>query len=74
MKQRTLAMMTGFERYSKKTRRTDGVFGGVGAGGAVVGVMCAGGTVLSKGGAGATAGGSGANAADVFCAVMVQSG
>jgi hypothetical protein len=23
MKQRTLAMMTGFERYSKKTRRTE---------------------------------------------------
>ena len=50
MKQRTLAMTNGFERYSKKTRRA-AVSGGDGAGGAVGGVVRADRAGVSQGGA-----------------------
>src|SRR2546428_10485483 len=71
MKQRTLAMMTGFEQYTRKTRRA--IFLEVdGAGGAVGRVVRAGRAALSPAWEGAAAGGSRAHAADLLFAAVVQ--
>src|SRR5437762_12791027 len=70
MKQRTLAMMTGFEQYTRKTRRD--ISRGNGAGGAVGRVVRAGGAALSPAWEGAAAGGSRAHAADLLFAAVVQ--
>src|SRR5437867_12269214 len=70
MKQRTLAMMTGFEQYTRKTRRD--ISRGNGAGGAVGRVVRAGGAALSQAWEGAAAGGSRAHAADLLFAAVVQ--
>src|SRR3989442_15843240 len=71
MNQRTLAMMTGLEQYTRKTRRA--IFLEVdGAGGAVGRVVRAGGAALSPAWEGAAAGGSGAHAADLLFAAVVQ--
>src|SRR5438094_5540240 len=82
MKQRTLAMMTGFEQYTRKTRRAifleeeedaaRDVSRGNGAGGAVARVVCAGDAALSPAWEGAAAGGSRAHAADLLFAAVVQ--
>src|SRR2546425_11291767 len=71
MKQRTLAMMTGFEQYTSKTPASH-ISGGDGAGGAVGRVVRAGGAVLSPAWEGAAAGGSRAHAADLLFAAVVQ--
>src|SRR5438093_12054 len=71
MKQRTLAMMTGFEQYTSKTPASH-ISGGDGAGGAVGRVVRAGGAALSPAWEGAAAGGSGAHAADLLFAAVVQ--
>src|SRR5438874_9091698 len=67
MKQRTLAMMTGFEQYTSKTPASH-ISGGDGAGGAVGRVVRAGGAALSPAWEGAAAGGSRAHAADLLAA------
>src|SRR5256885_15394171 len=71
MKQRTLAMMTGFEQYTSKTPASH-ISGGDGAGGAVGRVVRAGGAALSPAWEGAAAGGSRAHAADLLFAAVVQ--
>src|SRR5438034_10148181 len=71
MKQRTLAMMTGFEQYTSKTPASH-ISGGDGAGGAVGRVVRAGGAALSPAWEGAAAGGSTAHAADLLFAAVVQ--
>src|SRR2546427_12377211 len=71
MKQRTLAMMTGFEQYTRKTRRAH-ISGGDGAGGAVGRVVRAGGAALSPAWEGAAAGGRRAHAAGLLFAAVVQ--
>src|SRR5205809_1568803 len=71
MKQRTLAMMTGFEQYTSKTPASH-ISGGDGAGGAVGRVVRAGGAALSPAWERAAAGGSGAHAADLLFAAVVQ--
>src|SRR5437879_13203651 len=71
MKQRTLAMMTGFEQYSKEDAASD-ISGGDGAGGAVVRVVRAGGAALSQVWERAATGGSRAHAADLLFAAVVQ--
>src|SRR5712664_3074619 len=71
MKQQTLAMASGFERYGKKTRRTlfleemEQVV-------PWVGIVWADRTGVCQCGQRAAAGGSGTNAADLFFAAMVQ--
>src|ERR1039458_1547922 len=65
-------MASGFERYTKKTRRTL-FFGGDGASGAVGRVVRAGGTGVCQGGEWAASGGGGADAADLLFAAVVQS-
>src|SRR5205809_3107532 len=71
MKQRTLAMMTGFEQYTSKTPASH-ISGGDGAGGAVARVVRAGGAALSPAWECAAAGGSGTNAAALLFAAVVQ--
>ena len=63
-------MMTGFEQYTRKTRRD--ISRGNGAGGAVGRVVRAGGAALSQAWEGAAAGGSRAHAADLLFAAVVQ--
>src|SRR6266478_8765153 len=71
MKQQTLAMASGFERYGKKTRRTlfleemEQVV-------PWVGIVWADRTGVCQSGQRAAAGGSGTNATDLFFAAMVQ--
>src|SRR5215472_17314 len=72
-RQRTLAMMTGFERYTKKTRRAN-VFGRDGAGGAVGEVVRLDRAPLSQSGQRASAQRTGEDAADLFSAAVVQLG
>src|SRR5438094_6779326 len=71
MKQRTLAMMTGFEQYTSKTPASH-ISGGDGAGGAVGRVVRAGGAALSQAWEGAAAGGRRAHAADLLFAAVVK--
>src|ERR1017187_4309287 len=61
-KQRTPAIMTGFEQYTKKTRRAQ----------FLEEMEQAGGTALSQAGQRSAAGGSGTDAADLFSARVVQ--
>src|SRR5204862_4461996 len=71
MKQRTLAMMTGFEQYTRKTRRA--IFlEEMEQVGAVGRVVRAGGAALSPAWEGAAAGGSRAHAADLLFAAVVK--
>src|SRR5580693_218442 len=71
MKQRTLAMMTGFEQVHEEDATSD-ISGGDGAGGAVARAVRAGGAALSQAGERAATGGSRADAADLFFAAVVQ--
>src|SRR5437899_12904701 len=71
MKQRTLAMMTGFEQYTSKTPASH-ISGGDGAGGAVGRVVRAGGAALSEAWEGAAAGGWIAQAAELLFAAFDQ--
>ena len=78
MKQRTLAMMNGFERYSKKTRRTlfleemEQVVPWAELCALIEPVYPKAGLPVA-GGQRAAAGGGGADAADLFFAAVVQS-
>src|SRR5256884_7696045 len=70
MKQSTLAMMTGLDQYTRKTRRA--IFLDEMEQVVPWGELCAGGAALSQAWEGAAAGGSRAHAADLLFAAVVQ--